>query len=314
MSGAGVRRITVASDDIDVRLDRWFARHFPQVTHGRLEKLLRTGQVRVDGRRAKAGLRLAAGQEVRVPPGVDDEPATPGPARAEPRAADVALIQDRVIHRDDDLVVIDKPAGLAVQGGSRQSRHIDGLLSVFGDEARLVHRLDKDTSGVLVVARTVPAARWLTAAFRSGGVAKEYRAVVVGVPKPSAGEIGAPLAKTGAGGGERMAPDAAGKAAKTRYRVLDAAGRQAAVLALEPLTGRTHQLRVHCAQLGTPILGDGKYGGKAAFLPGLEAAKRLHLHARRIQFARPDGRKLEFAAPLPEHIRATATALGLATG
>lgn len=312
MSQTTVQQMTVAPDDSDVRLDRWFARHFPGLGHGRLEKLLRTGQVRLDGRRVKASARLAPGQVVRVPPGVGDEAPKAQAHRVPPNAADKQWIRQRVIHQDDDLVVIDKPSGLAVQGGSRQHRHVDRMISAFGREARLVHRLDKDTSGLLVIARNVMAARWLSAAFRGDSISKIYWAVVVGAPKSDEGLIDQSLSKQSGRAGERMSVHPGGKTAQTRYRTLDTAAQKAALLALEPLTGRTHQLRVHCAALGTPILGDGKYGGKQAFIGGLGVAKQLHLHARAIRIKQPSGRDLALTAPLPDYFAATLAALGLA--
>ncbi len=306
----GVETREVAPDDGDVRLDRWFRRHFPALGHVQLQKLLRTGQVRVDGGRAKASQRLAAGQRVRVPPLPTVAP-RPEPRRA-PASTEAERLKARVLHRDATMIVIDKPAGLAVQGGTNQTTHLDAMLDALRFDAkerpRLVHRLDRDTSGVLVLARTAAAARELGALFKSRAVTKVYWAVVVGVPRPSEGKIDLPLAKRPARGGERVAVDEdEGKRAVTHYRVLDAAGKQVALVELEPRTGRTHQLRAHMAALGTPILGDGKYGGRAAFLPGAELAKRLHLHARSITL--PDGRTV--TAPLPPHMRESLKDLGL---
>jgi 23S rRNA pseudouridine955/2504/2580 synthase len=308
----------VEADEAGLRLDRWFRRHYPELGHGRLQRLLRTGQIRIDGRRAKSGDRLAAGQRVRVPPfesgppaerAVDRVPALPGKLREQ--------VRSWVIHRDADVLVLDKPAGLAVQGGTGAGRPLDALLDALRYEAaerpRLVHRLDRDTSGVLVLGRTARAAAELARAFRTRAVRKLYWAVVVGVPRPPAGRIDLALAKSrsGAGPGERVAPDAEeGKRAVTLYRVVDRAGRKAAWLALEPLTGRTHQLRAHAAALGTPILGDGKYGGRRAFLPGAAMARRVHLHARAIRLPRPGGGFLDLVAPLPAHMAETFGFLG----
>ncbi len=307
MSGVEVRE--VAEDEADLRLDRWFARHFPGLPHGRLEKLLRTGQVRVDGARVKAGHRLGPGQRVRVPPLGE---ATPGPPRPPVSDADVRWLRDSVLYRDDEIVVVNKPPGLAVQGGTRTHRHLDAMLDALrlgaDDRPRLVHRLDKDTSGVLVLARGANAAARLGRAFRRRQVRKLYWALVVGRPRRAAGRIDLALAKRPHGRGERVAGDGAGKSAVTHYRVIDAVGRRAAWLALMPHTGRTHQLRAHCAALGVPIVGDGKFGGKAAFLDGI--AGRLHLHARAVVVPRPDGRELRVVAPLPEHMRATWRLLG----
>lgn len=319
MTEAALRE--VAAGEADLRLDRWFRRHYPDLSHGRLERLLRTGQVRVDGARVKAGFRLAAGQMVRVPPlvqaapkaeGERDRPPQPVPA---PRPGDLAMLRDRILHMDPAVIVLDKPAGLAVQGGSGQQRHLDALLDLLRFDAperpRLVHRLDKDTSGVLVLARNVAAAAALTASFRGRAARKVYWAITTGVPVPAEGLISLPLAKTGRPGGQRVQVDAEqGLAARTAYRVLDRAARRAALLRLEPQTGRTHQLRVHCAELGTPILGDGKYGGAGAFLQG-GIARQLHLHARRITLPHPGGGIIDATAPLPPHMKETLTLLGL---
>ncbi len=319
-AGPAVTHRTVDAGDDDVRLDRWFRRHFPALSHGRLEKLLRTGQVRVDGKRARAAQRLAAGQTVRVPP--LPEPADrPAPAEHPDLSADeAAFAASLVLHRDPSVLVLAKPAGLAVQGGSGVRHHLDRLLDALagaeGERPRLVHRLDRDTSGVLVLGRTARAAARLAAAFRARDAVKLYWAVVVGRPQPAAGRIDHPLAKRpGAGGRERMAAtreDAAeARRAVTDFWTLDAVGRRAAWLALRPLTGRTHQLRAHAALIGTPILGDGKYGGASAFLPGDAVARRLHLHARRLAVAHPDGGVLDVTAPPPEAFAQTLATLGL---
>lgn len=300
----GVDTREVEADAAGIRLDRWFSRHYPGVAHARLEKWLRTGQVRIDGKRAKAGARLAAGQRVRVPP-LDHGAVPPARPRAEVAPADAADLRARVLHRDDAVIVIDKPPGLAVQGGSRIHHHLDAMLDALafgGDRPRLVHRLDKDTSGVLVLARNRIAAASLAAAFRRGSVHKLYWALVVGVPRPARGRIEVALAKRPARGGEKVVADETGRPAATRYRVVEAAGRRASWLALEPEGGRTHQLRVHCASLGTPIVGDGKYGGAQAFPRGAAIGRGLHLHARAIQLPHPGGGQLAATAPLPPHM------------
>jgi len=310
-----VQNLSVAADEADLRLDRWFRRRFPELGHGRLEKLLRTGQVRVDGKRAKSGLRLAAGQTVRVPPLMAREgraTVAKPPPRIDPQEA--SALRARVLYRDDWLIALDKPAGLAVQGGSGLNRHLDVLSEAlrFGSEEkpRLVHRLDKDTSGVLVLARTAEAARRLTAAFRGQEARKTYWAAVVGVPARQRGRIDLPLAKQRVGSLEKVAAKE-GQPAATLYRVVQASGKRTAWLALRPLTGRTHQLRVHCAAIGHPILGDGKYGGQAAFLPDKGLARRLHLHARELAIPHPaDGTTLRVSAPLPDHMTETWARLG----
>lgn len=312
-AGGSATLVVVSGDEDGLRLDRWFRRHHPDVSHGCLERWLRSGQVRVDGHRVKAGVRLSPGQVVRVPP----QRAEPVPEEA-PRAAmarsDVLALQARILHMDPEILVLDKPHGLAVQGGSGTWRHLDGMLDALrfgGERPRLVHRLDRDTSGVLVLARTQAAAAWLGEAFRGKAIAKLYWAIVVGAPPRPAGWIDVPLAKVAASGGERVqGVDGTGQRALTHFRVADRAGRKASWLELEPLTGRTHQLRVHCAALGTPILGDGKYGGRQAFLVESRASRQLHLHARAIRLVRPDGSGLAVAAALPAHIRDTFAFLG----
>lgn len=302
-----VQSLTVADGEGELRLDRWFKRHFPELSHGRLEKLLRTGQVRVDGKRATAGARLAPGQVIRVPPLV---PTTPKP---EPRPIDereAAALRRLVLHRDDDVIALDKPAGLAVQGGTGTPHHLDAMLDALRFDAderpRLVHRLDRDTSGVLLLARTAAVAAHLAETFRDKESEKVYWAVVVGVPAPRYGRIDRSMAKRRGHGGERVAIDGEdGQRAITDYRILDAAGRRAAWLELKPVTGRTHQLRVHCLAIGTPILGDGKYGGANAFVPGAELPRQLHLHARAITVPHPRGGTLAVTAPLPVHMRET---------
>ncbi len=311
-----VRHIRVAADDAEQRLDRWLRRRFPDLAYGQLAKWVRTGQVRIDGRRAKPETRLEAGQEVRLPP---SRPATPRQQHATVPVsqADRAALTANVLYRDDDLIAIDKPAGLAVQGGTGQHRHLDAMLGVLQDgdphPPRLVHRLDKDTSGVLLLARTDFAARRLTAAFRGRDVTKIYWALVKGVPRPSAGRISLPISKSPGPGGERIRPDEAGRDAVTDYTVIEAAGRRLAWLALRPLTGRTHQLRVHCqAALGTPIVGDRKYSGVDSIMQGL--AKNLHLHARSVELPHPrTGKDLVIRAPLTSHMVQSWAFLGLSS-
>ena len=313
--GPGARSIAVAVGDGDIRLDRWFKRHFPALTHGRLEKLLRTGQVRLDGKRAQAGDRVHPGQTVRVPPLGNLAPAR-APASSAPASSEEAkALQDAVLYRDADLIALNKPAGLAVQGGSGVDRHLDGLLDALRFDAaerpRLVHRLDRDTSGVLVLARTARVAAELAAAFRGKTTRKIYWAAVVGLPKPREGKIDLPLAKLQGRLGERVMPDEEdGKPAITRFRVVSHASNKFAWLVLMPITGRTHQLRAHCVALGTPILGDGKYGGRASRPEGVPEPRKLHLHARTLVLPRPDGSVLKLTAPLPAHMKTTWRFLG----
>lgn len=313
-----VQSIAVAAADAEIRLDRWFKRHFPDLPHGKLEQLLRTGQIRLDGKRAAARDRVAAGQIVRVPPLPAASPRPAVQRTAEPSARDAKMIQARVLHRDDDVIVIDKPQGLAVQGGTKTDRHLDGLLDAlrFGatERPRLVHRLDKDTSGVLVLARHARAAAKLAEAFRGKTARKIYWAAVVGVPKPEYGRIDQRLAKLPGRLGERVVPDEDGKRAVTYYRTVAPAGDRLAWIALEPVTGRTHQLRAHCAALGTPILGDGKYGGAVTHVPGVPGNRRVHLHARALAIPHPAGGMLIVMAPLPPHMRETWDFFGFEDG
>jgi 23S rRNA pseudouridine955/2504/2580 synthase len=302
-----VEQRTVAASEAELRLDRWFRRHFPTLTHGRLQKLLRTGQVRLDGRRAQANARLAAGQTIRVPP-LETAPAA---SRSQPAvgANDAAFLRRLILVEDQALIVLNKPEGLAVQGGSGTRRHIDGMLAALasnGERPRLVHRLDRDTGGILVVAKTAAAAASLTRAFRQHKVDKLYWALVVGRPVLADGIIDQPLAKQGGAGRERVGPDEAGRFARTAYRTVARAGKIASWLAMQPLTGRTHQLRAHCAVLGTPILGDRKYGEQ-----GLSGAPEgLMLHAREIRLPHPEGGELAVTAPLSKTMRAGFAWLG----
>ncbi len=314
MSGAG--SAIVEAEEAGLRLDRWFKRHYPHLSHGQLEKLIRTGQVRLDGGRVKAGVRLQAGQRIRIPPHLD-EMARPAPSRPPLTADDISFVRALVLYRDDDVIVLDKPSGLAVQGGSKTPRHLDGLLEALRFEAaerpRLVHRLDRDTSGVLLLARSARAAAHLTKAFKGRAVRKTYWGLCLGVPRPVRGRIDLPLEKraAAASGRERMAPaseeSATALRAETDYVVVAQAAHKLAWLALRPLTGRTHQLRAHCAAIGHPLLGDVKYGGPAAANPFVRSASpcRLHLHARRLQLILPSGRPLDVTAPLPPHMAET---------
>jgi 23S rRNA pseudouridine955/2504/2580 synthase len=313
----GVQTITVIDAEADQRLDRWFKKHFPQINHGRLEKLLRTGQVRIDGKRAQASDRLVSGQSVRIPP-LDLDPAAPG-AEKHVSDRDAAELRRLIIYQDDVMIAINKPPGLAVQGGPGTLRHIDGMLDAlrfdFDERPKLVHRLDRDTSGVLVLARTTRAAAFFSKAFQMKDSEKTYWAVVVGVPSPRDGRINSKLAKTGTQGRERVATvDEDGQNAITDYETIEHAWPKAAWLRLTPITGRTHQLRVHCASIGTPILGDGKYGGAGAFLPGSEIARQVHLHARELILPHPTGKPVKLTAELPPHMVKTFAYFGFEPG
>ena len=315
-----VQMRSVSADEAGLRLDRWFQRHFPDLSHGALQKLLRTGQVRIDGKRAEGKDRIEPGQTVRLPPGVTAAPPPQPKNRPQVSDRDAAEIQRLVIHRDAEVIALNKPPGLAVQGGSGTERHVDGMLDAlrFGYEERprLVHRLDKDTSGLLLVARTGQAAKRLAESFRDRETEKLYWAVVVGAPPRPEGVIDLQLAKRpGARDRETMQVDHdEGQKALTHFRVLDRAGKRAALLALWPRTGRTHQLRVHCAAIGCPILGDRKYGGEEALLSAIADARRLHLHARRIALPHPSGTgELVVEAEPPPHFRRTVEAFGFST-
>ncbi|WP_416898258.1 MAG: RluA family pseudouridine synthase [Minwuia sp.] len=291
---SGVTQQTVKRDEDGMRIDRWFRSRYPGLTQGRLQKMLRKGEIRLDGGRVKADQRVAAGQTVRVPPMPDDDAPPPPPKQLSD--ADRRQAEAMVIYRDPEVLVLNKPAGLAVQGGTKVSRHVDGMLPAltFGlpEPPRLVHRLDKDTSGVLVLGRTRQAAQWLTRAFRDRETEKTYWALVAGTPRPHQGTIDLRLSKED---GERVEPvEFGGQKAISQYSVVAQAAQRASWLAMRPVTGRTHQLRVHAAAIGCPIIGDGKYGGEKAHEGGF--AKSLHLHARRIVMARPDGRKLDVTA------------------
>ncbi|MBO6719895.1 MAG: RluA family pseudouridine synthase [Rhizobiaceae bacterium] len=309
---AGVEQITVNEDEANMRLDRWFKSHYPGLGFGHLQKLLRTGQVRVDGSRAKTDTRLTAGQTVRVPPlDVDRADAGPLTPRSIAGKEDGDALRQILLHEDDKVFVFNKPPGLAVQGGSGIVRSIDQMLEAWrnrkGEKPRLVHRLDRDTSGALVVARTRQAAMKLAEAFRTRETKKTYWALVKGVPKRPDGKISSWLVKEQTPDGDRVRVAKHGEDdadhAISHYRVVDQAGQALAWLEMEPHTGRTHQLRVHALSMGCPIIGDPKYfeaDQNWEFPGGIQ--KRLHLHARRIVIPHPDGGKVDVTAPLPAHM------------
>ncbi len=314
-----VQTRVVAEDEADIRLDRWLRRHFPVLTQGAIQKWCRTGQVRIDGGRVGADARLSPGQTVRVPPlpTPTSEPAAAPPP--DPQAA--RDIERMVLYRDDQVIVLDKPQGLPTQGGPGIKRHLDGMLAALrsenGERPRLVHRLDRETAGVLVVARLPGVAAKLAASFRSRAVEKTYWAVVVGRPVPVEGRIEGELVRVDGFRGERAAVagpyDTDTAHSITDFRTLDHAARKLAWLELQPLTGRTHQLRVHCAAIGAPILGDTPYGAQhegrnTALVDGLDDT--LHLLARRIVLPHPAGGTLAVEAPLPPHMAATFATLG----
>jgi 23S rRNA pseudouridine955/2504/2580 synthase len=313
-----VRSFVVGEDDDGIRLDRWFKRHLPDTSFNLVSRWARTGQLRVDGARATPGDRLSAGQTLRVPPAEPAKPtAVPRPKRDRPPLSDdqVEFARAMVIHQDAQAIVLNKPPGLATQGGTKTEEHVDGLLDAlqFENEGRpkLVHRLDKDTSGALLIARTARAAGYFSKSFSGRTARKVYWAIVAGVPDIADGMIDLPLAKQPGSGGEKMHVDQKeGQVSRTRYRVLERVGNRAAWVELQPFTGRTHQLRVHMAAIGHPIVGDGKYGGLDAFLTG-GVSRKMHLHARRIRIDHPDGGTVDVTADLPVHFADSMKLLGL---
>lgn len=310
-----VRQFRVQADDDGIRLDRWFKRHLPDIGFNLVSRWARTGQLRVDGARAAPGDRIEEGQVIRVPP---EEAKVAAPVK-KARVVDlsqeeIAFAQDMVIHRDQQAIVVNKPPGLATQGGTKTTEHLDRLLDalIFDAEGRpkLVHRLDKDTSGALVLARTARAAAFFAKSFSSRTARKVYWAIVLGVPSIDDGMIELAIGKQPGTGGEKMHIDEEeGLPARTRYRVIERAGNRAAWVELQPYTGRTHQLRVHMAAIGHPIVGDGKYGGKDAFLTGT-ISRKMHLHARRIRIDHPDGGTIDVKAELPSHFAESLADLG----
>lgn len=313
---ANVRQFTVALDDDGIRLDRWFKRHLPDTSFNIVSRWARTGQLRVDGARATPGDRIQAGQVIRVPPAEPVQAVTARSKKARPVLSpeQMEFAESMVIHRDAQALVLNKPPGLATQGGTKTHDHVDmlldGLYYDLDTRPKLVHRLDKDTSGALVLARTARAAAYFSKSFSGRTARKTYWAVIVGVPSIEDGYIDLPLGKQPGTGGEKMQVDEKeGQPARTRYRVIDRAGNRAAWVELQPHTGRTHQLRVHMAAIGHPIVGDGKYGMAEAFLSG-SISRKMHLHSRRIRIDHPDGGKLDVKADLPTHFAETLVQLG----
>ncbi|MCC2978767.1 MULTISPECIES: RluA family pseudouridine synthase [unclassified Sphingomonas] len=310
-----VRQFTVAPDDDGIRVDRWCKRHLPDTSFTTVAKWARTGQLRLDGARVGPGDRVAAGQVLRLPPPepvrVDTKPKRERPPLSEDEAA---FAREMVIHKDQAALVLNKPPGLATQGGTKTTSHVDGLLDALQFEAegrpKLVHRLDKDTSGALLVARSARAAAFFAKSFSGRSAKKVYWALVVGVPSIDDGTVDLPIAKQPGTGGEKMHVDEEnGQPARSRYRVIERAGNRACWVELQPFTGRTHQLRVHMAAIGHPIVGDGKYGGPAAFLTG-GISRKMHLHARRIRVDHPDGGAIDVTAELPNHFAESLANLG----
>jgi 23S rRNA pseudouridine955/2504/2580 synthase len=304
-----VRTLYVGDGEDGVRLDRWFKRRWPHLNHVQLQKLFRSGQVRVDGSRAKADTRLTAGAQIRVPP-LPDAPSKDErdreAAKLSPR--DVAYAKSLVLYEDDEVIALNKPAGLAVQGGTKTTKHIDRLLSAWGEgleRPRLVHRLDRDTSGVLLLGKTPNAAAKLAGAFARRRAKKTYWAVVSGNPKPAEGVIELHLLKKGIGDRELVMPadpkEFGAEPAETEYVTVSRAAHRAAWMALRPHTGRTHQLRAHMKAIGHPILGDPKYGDEAS--GELSGELKLQLHARRVELDHPSGGKLVVEAPISKELK-----------
>jgi 23S rRNA pseudouridine955/2504/2580 synthase len=316
-----VVNLEVDADEDDTRLDRWLKRKFHGLTQGQIEKACRTGEIRVDGTRAKANTRVKSGQSVRIPPmapppgAKKDDGEKP---RTKVKSSDADMMRSLVIYEDDRIIALNKPSGLAVQGGTGTTRHIDALSRALVDDTeekpRLVHRLDRDTTGVLVLAKTVPAANFLGKLFRSRDLDKIYWAVTLGVPHPQNGEIRGWMVKSAGPGGEKEKMRSADQKEKgavhavTLYSVISNAGQKAAWVALKPETGRTHQLRFHMAEMGTAIVGDGKYTCHREVPQGL--ASGLHLHARALRLPGPKGKPIEIVADLPEHMKKTFDVLG----
>ncbi len=320
----------VKGADAGIRMDRWLKLNFPALPHALMQKLLRNGQIRVNGGRAKADRRLDAGDEVKVRSLAEfvrkerqgAANPVPVPSMAPPMGvskADRKFIEDMILYEDDELFVINKPYGIAVQGGMKTRRHIDGLLTGmedrFGGRPRLVHRLDRDTSGVLLVAKTREAASRFGRLFQTRSVQKIYWALLKGIPRPAQGKVEAALVKASGPDGDRVRKARPGEqdvaqSAVTHYSVIERAGPKLAWVTLKPVTGRQHQLRAHMAIIGNPIVGDQKYEGDQN-LPVEDIEPKLHLHARRLILPRGKGEPLDVSAPLPEHMRTTWELLGL---
>ena len=303
----GVEIVKVKTVDDGMRLNRWFLKYYPGLGIGRLQKLLRTKQIKVDGKRAESNVRLEAGQEIRVPP-LDNEKRVSEIKVISAR--DAAFIQELVIFKDENIIALNKPSGLAVQGGSDTYRHVDGMLEALRFEAeekpRLVHRIDKDTSGVLLLARNRQTANLLTKAFREHSLQKTYLALTAGCPRKTAGKIEAPLEKIG----EKSQVTAEGKKAVTLYKVLDSVGEKFALIETQPLTGRTHQIRAHLEYMGCPIVGDDRYFG-AERKRFTDLSNKLHLHAYKIDLSYLYNKKIVITAPLPQYFKDSLNVLGI---
>jgi 23S rRNA pseudouridine955/2504/2580 synthase len=316
-----IEKRTVRADDDGLRLDRWLKKYYPSLPHALVQKLVRTGQVRVDGGRMKAETRLSLGQEIRVPTHFTAPEAAPAPSLRPPPGlskADRDFIERMIVFENDEIVILNKPFGLAVQGGTKTARHIDGLLAGMadrfgGERPRLVHRLDRDTTGILAVAKSRQTAARLGRLFQTRSVQKIYWAVTRGIPKPPQGKVEAPLVKAAGPEGDRVRKARPGEQelaqhATTHYSVIDRSGKLAWV-SLKPVTGRQHQLRAHMDILGTPILGDQKYGDDSQLLVE-DVELKLHLHARRLTLKDAKLGEIDVSAPLPPHMAKTFELLG----
>ena len=305
----GVEIKKVKAEDDGMRLNRWFMKYYPNLTLGRLQKLLRTKQIKVDGKRAETSLKLAAGSEVRVPP-MDEQPET-GANRSEISRRDAEFILSLVIYKDDNIIVLNKPSGLAVQGGTYTSRHVDCMLEAMlyemNEQPTQVHRIDKQTSGVLVLARNRTWADRLTKAFREHTLPKTYLALVNSCPKNPAGVIKAPFEYCG----EKSLVSPDGKSAATVYKTLDEVGSKFALVEASPLTGRTHQIRAHMEYIGCPIVGDDKYFGGEKRQKYASIPDKLYLHAYKIDLSALYNKKTVIKAALPEHFKKALAALGI---
>ena len=306
MSSVEIKK--VKSEDDGMRLNRWFLKYYPNLTLGRLQKLLRTKQIKVDGKRAEASLKLVAGSEVRVPP-MDDQNITENKVQVSGR--DAKYITSLVIYKDDNIIVLNKPSGLAVQGGTNTDRHVDGMLDALcfekSEKPKLVHRIDKNTSGILVLARNRTWADKLTKAFREHLLPKTYLALVCNTPKKESGEIKANLEKIG----EKSVVTDEGKPAITSFRVLDEVGSKFALVEAMPLTGRTHQIRAHMEYIGCPIVGDDKYFGGEKRQKFKDIQDKLYLHAYKIDLSAIYNKKLVVKAALPTHFAEALKTLGI---
>src|SRR5208337_2244480 len=314
----GVQNVAVGADESGMRVDRFLEARFPGLSFSHIQRVIRKGEVRVNGKRTEPKNRLEAGQTVRIPPLRLDQP-KPREIGSEADQKTSAFLKSITLYEDADVLVFNKPFGLAVQGGSGTTRHLDGMLGVLrdkqGQRPRLVHRLDKDTAGCLLVAKTRFAAAALAKTFRSRSARKIYWALVAGVPKVQQGRISTYLAKEEredesfmriARHGEKGASHAV-----TYYAVVETAGPLLAWLSLKPVTGRTHQLRAHMEHIGHPIVGDPKYFARENWeLPG-GMQNRLHLLARRLVVPHPRGGTIDASAPLPPHMAQSWSLLGL---